>query len=434
MSARGANVLTGTRIRERRLALARRQADVARAVGISPAYLNLIEHNRRPVGPELIARLADELEVPADELSEGREEVRIAALREAAAHPVAQGTVPELDQLTEFLARFPGWAALLIAHARRGGGLERQLVDLSDRMTQDPYLLTTLHEVLSAVTSVRSTAAILVEDGEISPDWRRRFHANLHQDSQRLSLTAQALVAYLDSFEAEGNAATPQEEVEAWLAEAGDAAPDPANLASDTARTMGADLLRGLHADRAALPDRHLTEALPAAGNPADPVRLAARLGLPLDLVMRRLADLRPTGFEGAGLLACDGSGVLVLRRAAQGFALPRPGDSCALWPLYQALAVPQVALSRPVVTPDGRVFRTLSYAQRHQPQGLDGPLLTDALMLILPADGPVPSDALPIGPACRICPRADCPARREMSILVPQAGSGAASGAGGRG
>ena len=40
------NVLTGTRIRERRLALSRRQADVARAAGISPAYLNLIEHNR----------------------------------------------------------------------------------------------------------------------------------------------------------------------------------------------------------------------------------------------------------------------------------------------------------------------------------------------------------------------------------------------------
>jgi len=56
--ARAATVLTGTRIRERRLAMARRQADIARAVGISPAYLNLIEHNRRPVGADLIARLA----------------------------------------------------------------------------------------------------------------------------------------------------------------------------------------------------------------------------------------------------------------------------------------------------------------------------------------------------------------------------------------
>ena len=71
MSA-GPHTLTGTRIRERRMALSRRQADLARAVGISPAYLNLIEHNRRPVSAELVERLAAELEVPADELAEGR--------------------------------------------------------------------------------------------------------------------------------------------------------------------------------------------------------------------------------------------------------------------------------------------------------------------------------------------------------------------------
>ena len=40
----GTRILTGTRIRERRLALSRRQADVAREAGISVAYLNLIEH------------------------------------------------------------------------------------------------------------------------------------------------------------------------------------------------------------------------------------------------------------------------------------------------------------------------------------------------------------------------------------------------------
>ena len=414
------SVLTGTRIRERRLSLSRRQSDIARAVGISPAYLNLIEHNRRPVSPELVARLAEELDVPADELAEGREEVRIAALREAAAHPVASGLSPELDQVTELLARFPGWGQVLIAHARRAGGLEHQLVDLSDRMTQDPYLLTTLHEVLSAVTAVRSTAAILVEEGEISDEWRRRFHTNLHQDSQRLSMTAQALVAYLDSFEAEGSAATPQEEVEAWLA-SGASDAEITRLASDAARGMAAGLQADLDADRAVLPDQALSDAVTNPEARADPVRLAARLDMPLDLVMRRLADLRPAGYEGAGLLVCDGSGALTLRRAASGFPLPRPGDSCALLPLYQALAVPQMALVRDVVTPDGRGFRTFSHATRSQPRGISGPLLTTARMLFMPIDGVAPADALAIGPACRICSRAECPARREPSILVPQ-------------
>ena len=50
--------LTGTRVRERRLRIGMKQADLARAAGISPAYLNLIEHNRRRVGAERAAGAA----------------------------------------------------------------------------------------------------------------------------------------------------------------------------------------------------------------------------------------------------------------------------------------------------------------------------------------------------------------------------------------
>ncbi|MGB8622908.1 MAG: helix-turn-helix transcriptional regulator, partial [Paracoccaceae bacterium] len=67
------STLVGTRIRERRLVLGRRQADLAREVGISPAYLNLIEHNRRRIGGKLLVDLARKLDVDASALSEGAE-------------------------------------------------------------------------------------------------------------------------------------------------------------------------------------------------------------------------------------------------------------------------------------------------------------------------------------------------------------------------
>ena len=50
--------LTGSRIREKRLDLHLKQAAVAEAVGISPSYLNLIEHNRRRIGGKLLNDLA----------------------------------------------------------------------------------------------------------------------------------------------------------------------------------------------------------------------------------------------------------------------------------------------------------------------------------------------------------------------------------------
>ena len=65
------SALTGTRLRERRLALGLRQADVARETGVSASYLNLIEHNRRRVTPDLLEALAGVLGMPLAALREG---------------------------------------------------------------------------------------------------------------------------------------------------------------------------------------------------------------------------------------------------------------------------------------------------------------------------------------------------------------------------
>ncbi|KGJ03515.1 DNA-binding protein [Paracoccus halophilus] len=413
--------MIGTRIRERRLSLGRRQTDIAQRAEISAAYLNLIEHNRRPVGERLLSRLAEALEIDAAELASDREEILIGTLREAAARAAEQsGTGVELDQIAEFAARFPGWASALAGAIRRADALERRLVALSDRMTRDPYLLTTLHEVQSAVTALRSTASILAETPEIEPEWRDRFHANLDSDSQRLSRTAQSLVAYLDSFEDDAVPSSPQEEVEAWLA-AGQ--PDPAEaaeLVSDAGRALARGLAELLAHDRALLPDAALSAAISEPGLADDPALIAARLGRPLDLVLRRLGTLRPGPWAQAGLIVCDGSGASLLRLAAAGFPLPRPGEGCPLWPVFEALAQPQLPVARLIETTGGSRFAAWAVAERLLPMGFDGPPLCRAQMLLRPAAAQDSRPVLGIGPACRICPRASCMARHEPSILGP--------------
>ena len=116
------DTLTGSRIRERRAMAGMRQAELARQVGISASYLNLIEHNRRRIGGKLLVDLATVLNVEPSLLSEGAEAALISTLREAAAD--SSTVQPEMDRVDEFAGRFPGWAELIAHGHRRIGNSE----------------------------------------------------------------------------------------------------------------------------------------------------------------------------------------------------------------------------------------------------------------------------------------------------------------------
>ncbi|MFN3844662.1 MAG: short-chain fatty acyl-CoA regulator family protein [Paracoccaceae bacterium] len=422
--------LSGSLIRERRLALGLRQSDVAQSVGISASYLNLIEHNRRRVGVDVLERLAAALGTEAASLSEGAGGALIDDLRAAAA--TAPGVQAELDRVEDFAGRFPGWAAVLSAQHSRAAQLERAVGALNDRLTHDPYLSASLHEVLSSLSSVRSTAAILADTEDIDPEWRARFHHNLHQDSERLAAGAEALVAYLDGSDAalDAGLAAPQEEVEVWLAGRGwhladlerpDGLPvllaEVAGLASAAARSLAVDFLRQAADEAQHLPEVDLRTAMDRGED--DPSLLAQRSGLSMLAVMRRIALLPDSR---AGLVICDASGTLLFRKPVDGFALPRFGAACPLWPLFTALGHPMTPLAQRVETAGRapRRFLTLAICETRLPQGFRGPELREAAMLILPDDTPLDAaEPVPLGSSCRICPRRACPARREPSILA---------------
>jgi predicted transcriptional regulator/transcriptional regulator with XRE-family HTH domain len=446
--------LTGGRIRERRIALGLRQADLAKQAGISASYLNLIEHNRRRIGGKLLLDLSAALGVEPSALTEGAEAALIATLREAAsAAPHGQ---PETDAMDDFAGRFPGWAGVLVDRHRRVAALERTVAQLADRLTHDPYLADSLHEVLSSVTAIRATAAILVDPREIEPEWRDRFHRNINEDAARLALSAQALVAYLDGADkADAALSSPQDEMDRFLtrrahhvaALEGDC-PQPAQvidtiiteddaLQSTSARAQARHYLERYRADAERLPLDQLLAARTAAPTPedaVDPLYLAARLAIDPATVMRRLASLPPSA-EGAqgqiGLVSCDASGTLLLRRPLDGFAMPRFGAACPRWPLFAALNRPMTPIRQTLRHSGrrGRLFRAYAIAQPvGQPDYNADPVFT-AHMMILPlsrdgaTDGPeVASEAetaREVGVTCRICPATDCPGRREPSILT---------------
>ena len=429
------SALTGTKLRDLRLAQGLKQADAAARAGISASYLNLIEHNRRKVTPDVLERLADALAIDRAALGGAGDAALIDDLRAVAARGAAQAELSradlaraEVERVEDFVDRFPGWAGLLVAVETRVLSLERAVEALNDRMTHDPHLSASLHELLSSLSAVRATAAILAETPDLEPEWATRFHRNLHQDSERLAAGAEALVGFLDAGQGidEQGIAAPQEEVEDWLrsrrwafADAELAAgleSEIGQLASAVARSLAVDHVARARADAEAMPETPFAKGLATSG--PDPIALAEAFGTSPLAVMRRLAgvvDLQ------AGLVTCDASGTMTFRKPATGFPLPRFGSACPLWPLYAALGRPMQPFEARVQMAGqaDRRHRVIAWAETRHPQGLRGPELREASMLILPDDGSGPIQR--IGSSCRVCVRGDCPARREPSILAAE-------------
>ncbi|WP_299428798.1 helix-turn-helix transcriptional regulator [uncultured Shimia sp.] len=425
--------LAGSRIRERRVMAGLRQAELARQVGISGSYLNLIEHNRRRIGGKLLNDIAQALDVEPSLLSEGAEAALLSALRVAAAE--VETVAVELERGDEFAGRFPGWAALISEQHKRLRSLEHTAATLTDRLTHDPHLATSVHEMLTMVTAIRSTAGILADTKEIEPEWRNRFHRNLNEDSQRLAEGAEQLVAYLDDAgDASAGLTLPLEEVEAMLAahkfrfdSLVDATPDAlsefvgnqSQLTSDAARDMAMTVVRQLRADARLLSlemlERQVNDGV------VEPAQIASDYGVPLSTVLRRLAavsdDMLPMPL---GLVMCDASGTLMLRKPVEGFAIPRFSGACPKWPLFQALSRPMQAL-RQTVTMTGREAKRFDCYAVSEPIGtiqVNVAPLYHSYMLIVPLEEAGEAEA-EVGSSCRVCPLAQCEGRREPSLLA---------------
>ncbi len=421
--------LAGSRIRERRLDRGLRQATVAETVGISPSYLNLIEHNRRRIGGKLLADIARALGVDTSLLIEGADREMLDQMRSAAA---VMGGIAEVERTEELAARYPGWSKLIALQARRIEMLDEKLRLLTDRVAYDPQLAGSLHEVISAVSAIRSSASILVGPEELDQDWQRRFHENIHKDSVRLATSSESLIAYLEAPQTlVDQANTPFEEVESYLAQRRfhlkhleDAEPDIARAVAGSDLTGAAAIMlervmQRYAQDAALLPLAAFERACRQTGyDPAELVRLFA---VPLATVLRRLGHLPPTeDHPPIGLAVCDAAGALTYLKAVPGFSMPRSGGACPLWPLFSALSRPMQPIRLDAALPAPNETRVLCYAVAEPAAAAEFDYVppVESTMIVI-TDPPEPSKApRPVGISCRICPRTTCQSRREPALM----------------
>lgn len=207
----------GLRLRNRRKSLGISQAELARRIGISASYLNLIEANKRDVGGALLQKIAAALGLDVGELSGEREQRLIQTLEEALADPLFARSGIGPSDARDLVAQQP--AASRALSQLYGAHLElvQSYETLAHRLRADPLFAQLLHQILNHVTAVRSSSEILRDFDDLEVGEQRQFVHTITREAQAISDVSETLIGQFDETSDTRRMATPAREVDDFI-------------------------------------------------------------------------------------------------------------------------------------------------------------------------------------------------------------------------
>jgi XRE family transcriptional regulator, fatty acid utilization regulator len=122
----------GPQLRKLRQAKGETQGTMARALGISPSYVNLLENNERSVSVPVLLRLLEVYGVDWRTIAEDDSAAQLADLRAALQDPLFTNDRPDLTQLRAALVHAPGLARAFVTLHRAHAAASDRLMSLSD--------------------------------------------------------------------------------------------------------------------------------------------------------------------------------------------------------------------------------------------------------------------------------------------------------------
>ncbi|WP_108663259.1 helix-turn-helix domain-containing protein [Acuticoccus kandeliae] len=408
----------GDRIRTQRRTAGVTQRDLASSVGVSPAYLSLIESDKRQIGGRLLNRIAERLGVPPDAFTAVSDD-RLAADLAEVSRTFADGPP---DNAAGLVAYSPDWARVVLELHARALTAEARAYRLADRFARDPQWISFAHDILSRITSIRAAAEILSDFDTMEDAHRRRFTNTLASESARLTDVAREMIKALQTGTAVDAAGADVREVDAYLQDrnnyfdaveaAVEAIPAPAlPEGPPSARFEAARAVIAIHLDaviegeldrhqfrtegairraRGALA-RYAAGALmmpyatfhaAAVATRYDIDELTSLFGASFEQVAHRLATLRRPGAEGVpfAFLRVDPAGTVSKRLSTPELRLPLFG-ACPLWVIYEAFSQPGRTLSQ-MADLEGEQFLFLARALEKTPRRQAQPPTRFAVML----------------------------------------------------
>ncbi|TMQ60993.1 MAG: ImmA/IrrE family metallo-endopeptidase [Candidatus Eisenbacteria bacterium] len=452
----------GKRIRALRLRESLTQTAMAERLGVSTSYLNLIEHDRRPVSANLLIKLAQFTDLDLKSFAPGEDTKLAAILMEVFGDPVFEGNAPSESETREFVASNPevaravlhlhhsfvetrGSAATLAAQVLdrqdltgidRGGMASEQVTDLiqryrnhfpeleaqAERLWKDARLegedlfgslaryLESKHRVDVQVLKVGEMGSAV---RRFDPERRKlQISEVLRRGSRNFQLAYQ--IGLLDGSDLIDRIAREPE------------------LTSDEARALCRVALANYFSAAVLMPYEEFLRA--AQQERYDLDLLQHRFRANYEQVCHRLTSLQKRGAEGVPfyMVRIDIAGNISKKFSAIGLHFPRFGGLCPLWNVHAAFLRPNVIRVQISRLPDGRTFFSIGRTIRKHRGGFHAPEILYAIELgcdidsarqLVYADGmdlSNPAGVIPAGITCRLCERLDCGARAFPSMHNP--------------
>jgi predicted transcriptional regulator/transcriptional regulator with XRE-family HTH domain len=207
--------LLGSKLRRLRRQHKLTQVALAGKLGISPSYLNLIEHNQRTLTRPLLVKLSETFEIDLRAFS-GSEEARLLAeLTEMFGDSLFHDRQLTRADLNELVGAAPDACRAILSLYRAYCHARDDVRGLSERLADDPFLSESNHQLLTLLTSIRSFSEILHDNVDLAATRRQQFVGILVEESEKLTHHVKQLFDFIggEGLSRSQGASPPAEEV-----------------------------------------------------------------------------------------------------------------------------------------------------------------------------------------------------------------------------
>jgi predicted transcriptional regulator/transcriptional regulator with XRE-family HTH domain len=449
----------GSKIRAIRRANKLTQTRLAENLSISASYLNLIEHNRRPLPARLLLQLARMFDLDLASFAEDNTAQLKTELMEVFGDRLFDEhgiTKADVDDLVE--------------HHPNLAGAIRTLYEAWGAQREQHRALAGAHgaeEVVGrSILPSEEVADLIQQNGNHFPALEAAAETLIRDAALRPNHVQEGLVAHLEGAlgyrvifarpDALGGAVRRIDRANRVLEISEILPPRSRNfqLAHSVGLLASSDVLDAITIDpclsraeskrlaRVALanyfagavlmPYEALLQA--AEEDRYDIELLGHRFRVSFEQVCHRLTTLRRPGREGVRfhLIRIDIAGNISKRFSSSGIQFARYSGACPRWNVFQALLTPGVISTQHSVMPNGDAFFCVARAMRKGERGYHtthtvhavglGCRVEDAAKLVYAdsIDLARTHQAVPIGVTCRLCERTDCEQRAMPSVGSP--------------